>query len=177
MITKLDFLSFMKVMSSAALGAGLDFIPLVDKSYQHFKRQGLYMKASIFIARSTVGSQKFCLFWAYTDYSEHFHAGLERVWTLRKPPDRRQHHMNLGYSLTNNQQVWETDTVNAQWATHFEKCLLSTPGGPGLGDNFFLSPLVNIQLPGYASPAPQLTPEKIMELGNMAALLTIEGIP
>lgn len=44
MIIKLDFLSFMKVMSSAMLGAGLDFIPLVDKSYQHSTRQNLYVK-------------------------------------------------------------------------------------------------------------------------------------
>lgn len=55
LIIKLDFLSFMEVTSSAALGAGLDFIPLADKSYQHFERQGFHRKASIFIAWFTVG--------------------------------------------------------------------------------------------------------------------------
>lgn len=38
MIIELDFLSFMKVGLSAVLGTGLDFIPLVDKRYQHFTR-------------------------------------------------------------------------------------------------------------------------------------------
>lgn len=43
MIIELDFLLSMRVMS-AVWGAGLDFIPLVDKHYQHFTRQKVSMK-------------------------------------------------------------------------------------------------------------------------------------
>lgn len=49
-MTKLDLLSFMKVILSAVLGARPDFVPLVDRSNQCFRIQELYMKAHIFIA-------------------------------------------------------------------------------------------------------------------------------
>lgn len=92
------------------------------------------MKASIFIARFTVGFEALPVLglgWLLS-CRDRENLGIEKV-TRQRPT-----HMNAGYSLTNNQQVWETDTVNAQWATPFEKCLLITPGGPGLGDNFFI---------------------------------------
>ena len=39
----LGFLLFMKVMLSAVWEEGLDFIPRVNKCYQHFTRQKLFV--------------------------------------------------------------------------------------------------------------------------------------
>ena len=54
MMIKLDFLPFMRVMSSAVCSTALDFIPLVDKLSTFYKTE-TFNESSIFVPYFTVG--------------------------------------------------------------------------------------------------------------------------